>query len=177
MTTPNYLWPLPNGTNKPDVVEWISLLGDSVDSTLKAVDDYGKETRVVANDAIAIANSAANDANTADAKAVAAQNTANQAKATADAALPKADRPRGDTIVRDTGTFGAFYVAFPPGAFTKAPIVTVTPQTNMASAGIPSQIYIGDGGAVAAPTKDGFWVAGFPTNSLARIMWIAIPAP
>lgn len=170
MQTPNYMWPLPDGTNKPDVVEWMSLLGEGVDATLKSVDEYGQVTRTTANLAKNTADNAVTAASTADAKAVAAQATAN-------AALPKVDRPRGDTKVADTGQWGAVYVAFPTGSFTKPPIVTVTPQTSMATGAIPSQIYIGDGGAVEAPTKDGFWVAGFPPNQLVRIMWIAIPAP
>ena len=174
MATPYYNWPIPPGTAKPDVVQWLNLLGEAADGTVRQIDDFGRATRTTADAAVTKADNAQATADTAVAKANAAQATANAAKATADAALPKSQRVRAGQFLGMSGDFGTIYIPFPAGFFTDPPYVQVTPVFKIGEQSASTQIYVGDGTSIAAVTKEGAWVGGLPIKALVRVNWMAV---
>lgn len=157
--TPIFRWPVPAGTDKPDVVGRVTLLAEAIEATVNTV------AGAVAH----LDTRLADTSQTADE----ARSVAGDAKMLAEAALPAKYRVWAGQRTAIASATGTMQITFPAGAFTAPPIVMITPTFNIAETAA-EQIWVGDGTTLTGVTKDSFWVGGLQPNGAARISWMAV---
>lgn len=171
ITTPNYGWTTPAGTDKPEVPKWLDLLGKAIDATVYGIDSRLHAAHALASTATTVANAAMPKAGgtfTGAVSGVAGTAAAHlvtkaQLDAKQDAISTYAV---GFKAYGTTTASGIMHVPYPANTVAAVPDVIVVTGGNQAAAGT-TNVWIADGTTpgIPAPTLDGFSAGGFQPNT------------